>query len=165
MTMFRMSQEALDAHKARIGSGVGRVVRGRDSLQETDLKAVALPASANRSAPKPVVSKYKNKKVQTDEANFSSEKEHRRYQELKLLEKAGVIRGLELQKRFVLAEGYEYNGKKVPPLRYFADFVYEDSRSEHMTPIVEDCKGYQTGVYKIKRHLMFAVHGIQVFET
>ena len=43
--------------------------------------------------------KYHNKKVTIDGITFDSKKEARRYQELKLLERAGEIQNLELQKK------------------------------------------------------------------
>lgn len=146
--MFRFTEQQVSDHIARIGSATGRTVK---KLSSEDDKPARVASS----------SKYRNKKVQTEEASFASEREHRRYLELKLLEKAGKICGLELQKRFILAEGYEYNGKKIPPLRYFADFVYEQDNKT----VVEDSKGFLTRVYLIKRHLMFSLLGIKIFET
>ena len=52
-------------------------------------------------------SKYKNKKVTVNGKVFDSKKEAQRYQELKLLEKSGIIKDLELQKRFILLEGFK----------------------------------------------------------
>ena len=46
--------------------------------------------------------KYGNKKVQVDGITFDSRKEANRYAELKMLEKCGAIKQLELQKKFVL---------------------------------------------------------------
>lgn len=112
-----------------------------------------------------IESKYKNKKVQTEEASFASEKEYKRYQELKLLLAGGQIRNLELQKRFILAEGCEIYGKKLPPIRYFCDFYYEEKTHDGWRVVVEDTKGIRTRVYLMKRHMMKTVHGIQILET
>ena len=141
-------EKRLIEFQKRIGASKGRVVRLLDETPE-------------KEGPKPTTSKYKNRKVQTEEASFASEKEHRRYLALKAMEQAGRIKNLKLQVRFVLAEGYEYNGRRVPPLRYFADFQYEQDGQK----IAEDCKGYKTRVYEIKRHLMFTVHGVRILET
>jgi hypothetical protein len=56
------------------------------------------------------------------------------------------------------------NGRKKPPLRYFADFTYFDVQKN--SKIVEDFKGgVLDPVYKVKRHLMKSVHGIDILES
>lgn len=123
--------------------------------------------------------KYNNSKITLDGITFDSRLEAARYRELKLLEKAGKIQELELQKRFVLIpaqyESYERYGKRGQRLKdgkrcvekavvYVADFAYEKDGK----PVVEDTKGYRKGtaydVFVIKRKLMRAVYGIQVQE-
>lgn len=47
-----------------------------------------------------------------------------------------------------------------PPLRYVADFVWEEGGKT----VVADVKGVAVDVYKVKRHLMKAVHGIDILE-
>ena len=49
-------------------------------------------------------------------------------------------------------------------MRYKADFTYFDDRQGGEF-VVEGVKGFRTEGYKIKRHLMKAVHGIEVLET
>lgn len=95
-------------------------------------------------------SKYKNKKTQVDMYVFDSAKEAQRYRELKLLERAGEISNLELQPRFLLQESFKKNGKTYRKIEYVADFKY----TENGKTIVEDVKGLQTDVFKIK-HKMF----------
>ena len=63
---------------------------------------------------------------------------------------------------FELAQAVVLDGRKRPPLRYVADFVYRDSAGQM---VVEDVKGVRTQGYRIKRHLMLAVHGIEVREV
>ena len=46
--------------------------------------------------------KYRNIKTEVDGIKFDSKREAQRYQELKLLEKGGVISNLELQPKFEL---------------------------------------------------------------
>lgn len=48
------------------------------------------------------MSKYNSKKTVVDGQKFDSKKEARRYQELLLLEKAGAIKNLSRQVKFVL---------------------------------------------------------------
>ena len=94
-------------------------------------------------------SKYKNKKTQIDMYIFDSTKEAKRYRELELLEMAGEISNLELQPRFLLQESFRKNGKTYRKIEYVADFKY----IENGKTIVEDVKGLQTDVFKIKHKL------------
>ena len=107
-------------------------------------------------------SKYHNKKVEIDGEVFDSLKEASRWQELKLLERAGVIHGLSRRQRFELIPVQKKDGKVIErPITYIADFCYvEDGK-----PVVEDCKGMRTDVYKIKKKLMLFVHGVEIRET
>ena len=117
------------------------------------------------------MNKYHNIPTVVDGIRFSSKKEARRYQELKLLEKAGVISNLELQPRFE----FEINDKLLKyssgrKVTYFADFRYTELITLHSDfggayshqDIIEDVKGIQTPVFKLKAALMLAVHGIKV---
>lgn len=107
------------------------------------------------------MTKYNNKKVVVDGQKFDSKKEAYRYQALKKLEKNGYISDLQTQVVFELAPSVIINGRKKPALKYKADFVYMNNGKK----IVEDVKGVLTTVYKIKRHLMKSVHGIDILET
>ena len=95
------------------------------------------------------MSKYKNKKTQVDMYVFDSIAESKRYKELALLEKAGKITKLELQPRFLLQESFKKNGKTYRKIEYIADFKY----MENGQLIVEDVKGKETEVFKLKRKL------------
>jgi hypothetical protein len=96
-------------------------------------------------------SKYKAKKTEIDGITFDSKAEAKRYQELKLIERAGQIKHLSLQPRFMLQEGFIniHTGKKERAIEYVADFIY----NEGSETIVEDVKGMKTSDYKIKRKL------------
>lgn len=107
-------------------------------------------------------SKYKNKKVTYDGIEFDSIKEARRYQELKLLLRAGAISDLRLQVPYELIPAQYINSKCVErAVKYIADFVYAENGKE----VVEDAKGVRTDTYKIKKKLMLYVHGIRLKET
>ncbi len=93
--------------------------------------------------------KYKNKKTQVDMYVFDSAKEAQRYRELKLLEKAGEISNLELQPRFLLQDSFKKNGRTYRKVEYVADFQYV----ENGKTIVEDVKGIQTDVFKLKHKI------------
>lgn len=109
--------------------------------------------------------KYHNKKVEVDGITFDSKKEAQRYAELKLLERAGNIKNLQLQKEFVLIPSqYDITGKCLErACKYKADFYYYDVLQDKW--ICEDTKGMRTDAYIIKRKLMLLVHGIQIMET
>ena len=109
-------------------------------------------------------SKYGNKKVTVDGIKFDSKKEAGRWFDLKLLEKAGEIGGLERQVPFYL-EGRD--GPILTPtgrkMRYVADFTYIDWRHKG-AKIVEDAKGFRTKEYLIKKAILAAM-GIVISEV
>lgn len=104
------------------------------------------------------ISKYGNQKVVIDGIKFASKKEARRYQELRLLRRAGKIDNLRLQVPYVLIDKSKY-GRAI---KYIADFVYYDN--DLQKEIVEDTKGYRTDVYKLKKRLMAERYGIEIKE-
>lgn len=123
-------------------------------------------------------SKYGNRKTVVNGIEFDSQKEARRYQELRLLEQAGRISDLRLQVKYVLipaqrAPSFEIyksgpnKGRRKPgkvlenECAYIADFVYTQDGNE----VVEDAKGMRTAVYRIKRKLMLERYGIQIKEV
>lgn len=79
-----------------------------------------------------------------------SKRESERCEELHLLQRAHAITNLQVQKKYTLIPPRKYN--KMPNERgveYIADFVYE----ENGMLVVEDCKGYRTKDYIIKRKM------------
>ena len=96
---------------------------------------------------------------------FDSKKEYQRYFELKLLERAGRIVGLERQVKYVLIPTQkDKHGKVIErECSYYADFVYFDCALGEK--VVEDVKGVRTDAYKIKKKLMLKEHGIRIKET
>lgn len=100
------------------------------------------------------MNKYRNKKVQVDMYVFDSIRESQRYKELKLLEKVGEISNLELQPRFLLQDSFKKNGKTYRKIEYIADFQY----IENGKTIVEDVKGMQTDVFKLKHKIFEKVY-------
>lgn len=111
------------------------------------------------------MSKYNSKKTVVDGQKFDSKKEARRYQELLLLEKAGEIKNLSRQVKFVLIPSQrDENGKVVErECSYKADFTYEEEGG--IKTVVEDVKGYRTKEYIIKRKLMLYQYGIRIREV
>lgn len=119
-------------------------------------------------------SKYHSQKVVADGEIFDSRKECRRWQELKLLEKAGEITDLRRQVPFELLpdqrepdrigpRGGRKKGRIIERKAvYIADFVYKDRSG---LEVVEDCKGMRTKDYIIKRKLILFRFGIRIKET
>lgn len=131
--------------------------------------------------------KLNNRSITIDGITFQSIREGNRYCELKLLQKAGIISDLELQKPFELipaqyktvetGEYYKIGAKKGQPktkqvcieqsVVYNADFVYKQDGET----IVEDAKGFKDpssstyAKFVIKRKLMLWIHGIMVKEV
>lgn len=101
--------------------------------------------------------KYHAKKTAVDGITFDSKKEATRYRELKALERVGKIDRLELQPRFVLMDGFRYEGKAVRKIEYVADFLYRDLSTCEL--VVEDVKGVKTDVYKLKKKLFLKHYG------
>ena len=101
--------------------------------------------------------KYKAKKTVVDGITFDSKKEARRYQELKLLERAGVIKDLSLQPNFLLQDKFKYKEKTERKIEYIADFQYYVIKDKKW--VIEDVKGYKTDVYKLKRKLFLKRYG------
>lgn len=89
---------------------------------------------------------------------FDSRGEFIRWHELLLLEKAGEIRQLERQP----ALGFMENDKLM--FTYRADFRYLEG-NEGGSYVIEDFKGFRTPLYKLKKKLIEAQHGIEIRET
>lgn len=110
------------------------------------------------------MSKYGNRKYQIDGHVFDSMREARRYQELKYLEKAGLISNLELQVPFELIPAITHpkTGKTIQrAIKYIADFVYQEDGET----VVEDSKGYRTEVYRLKKKLFRWCYGLEIKEV
>ena len=76
--------------------------------------------------------------------------------ELKYMLAAGVIKDLELQKAFVLQDGFrDRDGNWVREIKYICDFYYFDNEKGEW--IIEDVKSSATAdnsVYKLKKKMM-----------
>jgi len=84
---------------------------------------------------------------------FDSLLEMKYYRDVLLpMVESGEVTKYELQKKYVLQDSFERNGKKVLPITYVADFYmeYADGRIE-----VIDTKGMPDGVAKLKRKLFW----------
>lgn len=118
-------------------------------------------------------SKYHNKPLDIDGMHFDSRGEFERWQELRLLERAGEISNLRRQVAYELipaqyeppttdSKGRTRRGKLIErKCTYIADFAYQ--RGSEL--IVEDYKGVETDAFKIKRKLMLWEYGIRIMLT
>ena len=107
--------------------------------------------------------KYGNSKVTIDGIRFDSKREAQRWQELRLMERAGRITDLRRQVKFVLIPSQRGEDGKVieKQVAYIADFVYlKDGRT-----VVEDSKGYRTEVYRLKKKMMLYFFHIRIQEV
>ena len=131
--------------------------------------------------------KLNNKSIVVDGIEFQSTKEGKRYSDLKLLQRAGEISDLELQKKYELipaqyetvetGEYYKVGERKGQPkmkrtcieqsVVYIADFVYRQNGQT----VVEDVKGYRDpssatyAKFVLKRKMMLWIHGIKIKEV
>ncbi len=93
--------------------------------------------------------KYRNKPfVDADGIRWDSQAEYRRWSELKLLERAGQISGLERQVTVPLV----VNGTKICALR--PDFAFFEKGKR----VLADQKGFETRDWKLKWKLAVALY-------
>ena len=108
------------------------------------------------------MSKYHSTPVEVDGIRFDSKREANRWAELRLLERAGKIEKLKRQVKYLLIPSQYRDGKCIErEASYIADFVYV--KDGHL--VVEDCKGFRTPEYKLKRKLMLERYDIRLVET
>lgn len=131
-------------------------------------------------------SKFNAKRTEVDGIVFDSKREARRYMELRLRERAGNLRALELQPRFALKtvpEVGEVAGAWPIIGEYVADFRYEEVEfpsglaarpystastnpgvNIKWNDVVEDVKGMKTALYRWKKKHVEAQYGITIRE-
>lgn len=106
-------------------------------------------------------SKYHAKNTVVDGIEFDSAKEAKRYVKLRDMQEAGKIQGLRLQVPYEILPSFECDGVKYRGMKYVADFVYyRDGKV-----VVEDCKGFKTPEYKMKKKLMAYINHINIEES
>jgi hypothetical protein len=107
-------------------------------------------------------SKYGNKTCIVNGEKIHSIGEGNRYSVLLILQKAGKIRNLRRQTRWLIADEVTWNGKKLRPKYFTDDFNYTDCETEEF--IVEDYKGAKTPLYLLKRQLFLCRYPEIVFK-
>lgn len=98
--------------------------------------------------------KYNNRKVEYDGYKFDSIKEMNRYKQLRLLERAGLIKDLKFHTRFELQPSFKVNNKTIRKIEYESDFDYITKNNVH---IVEDVKSTATAndkTYILKKKML-----------
>jgi hypothetical protein len=133
-------------------------VANRMSLSE--LRDLQYMQRREKKASNPKRKKYANQPVTVDGHLFDSKAEARYWGGLQVRLRAGEISDLRRQVPFELAPSVVIGGRKRPPIRYLADFVWV----ENGQTVVADVKGALVDVYRLKRHLMKSVHGIDILE-
>lgn len=92
-----------------------------------------------------------------DGITFDSKAEARRFRELQLLERGKRITLFESQPKFE----FIYRGEHI--FTYRADFRYRDLETGQI--VIEDVKGFRTPLYRLKKKLIEAAHGITITEV
>ena len=88
---------------------------------------------------------------------FDSKWEAERYGQLIMLQRANQIRDLVTQVKFDI----KINNEKI--CTYVADFTYYEKNKDGVEEfIVEDAKGLETAVFRLKKKLMKAVNNIEI---
>lgn len=103
-------------------------------------------------------SKYNNCRLEVDGMKFDSKKEYNRFNELMLMQSAGLISDLKRQVKFLLVE----KSATESAAYYVADFTY----NEGCRKIIEDVKSPITKknpVYILKRKLVKSIYKDYVF--
>lgn len=107
--------------------------------------------------------KYHNAPAERAGIRFDSKKEARRYDELMVMLRAGIISDLRLQPQFTLQESYvTETGERIRAIRYTADFSYRFGGKL----VVEDVKSKPTRTkeYLRNRKFMRSKFGIDIQE-
>ena len=126
--------------------------------QMRDLSGAAAPAPLRKGSRGNA--KYHNERAGI---RFDSQKEARRYDELMVMLRAGIISDLRLQPQFTLQESYiTETGERIRAVRYTADFSYKFGGKL----VVEDVKSgpTRTKEYLRNRKFMRSKFGIDIQE-
>jgi len=110
-------------------------------------------------------SKYNNKPtyriINGESVRFDSIKEAKRFDQLILMAKSGIIKDLTLQPEYVLQDAFrDRDGKHHRAIKYVSDFRYRLDGNI----VVEDCKGFLTDVYRLKKKLFLHKYRNLIFK-
>jgi len=110
--------------------------------------------------------KYGAKARTVDGIRFDSTREAQRYEDLRILERAGLVADLEIHPRFPI-DVFALRGELGTPIRcgvYTADFKYRETDTGAI--VIEDVKSHptRTTAYRLRKRLIEAIHGITIRE-
>lgn len=100
-------------------------------------------------------SKYGNKKVMLEGVMFDSVAEANRWSVLRIMEKAGEITDLQRQVPFAITAP---NGELICTYRCDAAYWHVQKKRR----VIEDTKGVETDLFKLKKKLMRIFLGIEI---
>lgn len=103
--------------------------------------------------------KYGAKPTEINGVKFHSQGEAMRDVDLCILERAGEIAHLVRQPKFVLQPAFVHRGERIAAITYTADWMY----SENGETVIEDFKGVETDVFKLKWKWMKAKYPEYVY--
>lgn len=123
---------------------------------------MAIPQASQPKALAP--SKYRALPTVVDNIRFDSKAEAKRYQQLRLMERAGEIVDLRIQVEYELIPPQKVGSVKERPVKYVADFVYRDRNGGC---VVEDVKSgpTKTREFVIKRKLLLQRYRLAIREV
>lgn len=127
------------------------MTRGVEEISAEEYRALTAKASK--------LGKYNSRRVTVDGITFDSQAEADRWWDLCHLERAGVIRDLEVHPRIPLSVGGVQIG------HYVGDFRYVDVESGRT--VIEDVKSpiTKTPIYEWKKRHVRAQYGIEITEV
>ncbi|MCE2841194.1 MAG: DUF1064 domain-containing protein [Novosphingobium sp.] len=128
--------------------------------RKTSAAAGRVGITVRKKKPGPKKGKYNAKGEHYDGFWFASQAELKRYKQLRELEAAGLIDTLRCQIPFRVALNNQHM------FNYIADFEYRvlDELGREQRSVVEDVKGMVMPIYKLKRKMVEAMHGIKIIE-
>jgi hypothetical protein len=131
-------------------------------ISEAEADRIGLGKKGKKAPAGKRKNKYNAVRTEADGYKFDSKAEAKQYLDLKARQAAGEIRNLVVEKKRLTYQ-FVINGIKIGA--YEADFRYFDVALGRV--IVADKKSFptrQNPVYKLKKKLMLAVHGIEITE-
>lgn len=117
--------------------------------------------------------KFRNKPEKVDGIKFQSRKEARRYEELLMAEKMGLISELKVHPRFPInLDNWVTPNGQIIGHAHICDYIADFSYLKNGRRVVEDTKGKdprtgwntRTEAYKLKKIMMRIINGIDVVE-
>lgn len=135
-------------------------------MTEEEFEQFCAKRGLTYSAPNAKKNKYGNEKITIDGISRDSLAESNRLEQLKLLQRVGVIKNLRYQVKYELIPKQQGEHRNERAVNYIADFVYDVILPDgSLREVVEDCKGHKTKDYIIKRKLMLYIHNISIKEN